>query len=141
MNLDLKNILNNSNNNIDNQQLKDYLAKNKLSAEEAHEVEMQMAKDDFMNDAVEGLQQIKDEPKLTDMVDQLNKQLHKHIAGSSKKRKRLFKDQPNTYLAIIIILLLLMLSFVVVKKYVEAHHSTSTLNSNSHNDMIWLAKK
>jgi len=57
MNNDLLNILSNSNKDIDNQQLMDYLSGH-LSPEQLHEVERSMADSEFMNDAVEGLQNI-----------------------------------------------------------------------------------
>jgi hypothetical protein len=57
MSNDLKNILSNSNKDIDNQQLMDYLS-NQLSESKMHEVERSMADDAFINDAVEGLQQV-----------------------------------------------------------------------------------
>ena len=52
---DLLNILSNSNKDIDNQKLMDYLA-GKLSAQEKHDFEKQMAESAMVNDAVEGLQ-------------------------------------------------------------------------------------
>ena len=55
---ELKDILSNLNKDIEQQKLLDYLNK-KLSAGESHELEKQMADDEFMNDAVEGLEEIK----------------------------------------------------------------------------------
>ena len=55
---DLKDILSNLNKEIEQEKLLEYLNKN-LSAAEAHEVEKQMANDEFMNDAVEGLEKFK----------------------------------------------------------------------------------
>ena len=57
MNNDLKDILSNSNKDIDNQLLLAYLS-DELSKSNTHEVEKTMADDPFMNDAIEGLQQI-----------------------------------------------------------------------------------
>ena len=51
MNNDLKDILSNSNKDIDNKHLMDYLS-NQLSQEESHAIEKKMAEDEFMNDAV-----------------------------------------------------------------------------------------
>ena len=51
---ELKDILSNLNKDIEQEKLLDYLNK-KLSAADAHEVEKQMAGDEFINDAVEGL--------------------------------------------------------------------------------------
>lgn len=56
MNHDLLNILSNSNKDIDNQKLMDYLA-GKLSEAEKHEVERWMADNDFADEAMEGLEQ------------------------------------------------------------------------------------
>jgi hypothetical protein len=115
---DLKNILSHSNKDIDNQQLMDYLGGNKLPVEKMHEVEMQMADDPFVNDAVEGLQKITDENKLSGIVEQLNKNLHKQLSNS-RKNKRKPTYQPNTYLTIVILLLLIVMSFIVVKKLLD----------------------
>ena len=114
MDNDLKDILANSNKDIDNQQLMDYLS-NQLSKTEAHGVEANMAEDEFMNDAVEGLQKIESKIKIEDYVAQLNNELIKKIAKNKiKKEKRKFKNQPTTYIAIVIILLLLIVSFIIL---------------------------
>ncbi len=113
----LKDILNNSNKDIDNQQLMDYLSK-KLSAQDHHELEKLMADDAFMNDAVEGLEQIGDTKKLGVSVEELNKELQKQLAKRKmRKDKRKFKEQPWTYIAVLILLLLIIICYIVVKKY------------------------
>lgn len=115
----LKDILSNLNKDIEQDKLLDYLNK-KLSAADAHEVEKQMADDDFMNDAVEGLQQFNDKQKLSLLVEQLNSDLKKQTAKKNKlKQKRKLKDQPGLYISIIILLLLLVISFVIIKKYLD----------------------
>ena len=55
---ELLNILSNSNKDIDNQKLMDYLS-GKLSAGEKHDFEKTLVDSEMMNDAVEGLQKIK----------------------------------------------------------------------------------
>ncbi len=116
MNNDLKDILANSNKDIDNQQLMDYLSQH-ISQADSHDVEEQMADDAFINDAVEGLQQFKPTDNLRVYVEQLNNDLQKQIAKNKKrKEKRKIKDQPYTYFAIILILLLLVICYVVLKK-------------------------
>src|SRR5450759_3761972 len=72
-------ILYNSNKDIDNQKLMDYLSA-KLSAEEKHEIEKQMADSDFVNDAVEGLEDVKNKKDLSFFVEQLNADLHKQLS-------------------------------------------------------------
>ncbi|MEJ7673526.1 MAG: hypothetical protein WKF59_12665 [Chitinophagaceae bacterium] len=77
-------ILSNSNKDIDNQKLMNYLS-GKLSAEEKHEVEKQMADSDFMNDAVEGLDEVKNKKELAFFVEQLNSELHKQLEKKKKE--------------------------------------------------------
>ena len=123
MNNDLKNILSNSNKDIDNQQLMDYLS-NRLSKAESHEVEKNMADDDFMNDAVEGLQIMESKKDVQAYVEQLNNDLHKQIDKNKIRKDKLkLKDQTNIYITIIVILVLLIISFVILKKYLDSKHS------------------
>lgn len=120
MNNDLKDILSNSNKDIDNQKLMDYLT-NELSRTASHEVEENMSDDEFLNDAVEGLQEIKSTRNLEEYVEQLNFDLQKQTAKNKKrKEKRRFKDQPYTYLIIAILLILTIICFVVIKKQLDA---------------------
>src|ERR1700760_786400 len=98
MNKDLLNILSNSNKDIDNQQLMDYLS-GKLSGESLHEIEASMAENDFLNDAVEGLQQVKNKKDVTRYVEELNAEMQKNLARKKARRlKRRFKDDPWSYL-------------------------------------------
>lgn len=113
---DLKDILSNSNKDIDNQQLMDYLSHH-ISRADSHQLEENMAGDAFMNDAVEGLQEFKPTKDLQLFVNQLNNDLQKKILKNKKrKEKRTIKDQPYTFFAIILILLLLIICYVVLKK-------------------------
>lgn len=116
----LKDILNNSNKDIDNQKLMDYLSK-KLSEQESHELEKLMADDDFMNDAVEGLEQMGDTKKVGVSVEELNRELQKQLAKKKQRReKRKWKEQPWSYVAVIILLLLIVICYLVLKKYFNA---------------------
>lgn len=113
---DLLNILSNSNKDIDNQQLMDYLS-GKLSDKEKHEVEQSMADSDFMNDAVEGLQEFSDKKDVQVYVDQLNKDLQKNLQKKKLRReKRRLKEYPWIYFAILLILLLCIAAWFVVHK-------------------------
>src|SRR5579872_6176103 len=78
MNKDWLNILSNSNKDIDNQQLMDYLS-GKLSGDALHEVERSMAENEFLNDAVEGLQKVRDKKDMQAYVDQLNTTMQKSL--------------------------------------------------------------
>jgi len=114
MNNDLKDILANSNKDIDNQELLNYLS-NHLSQAKNHEIEKALADDDFMNDAVEGLQQLKNND-IPFHLEKLNEGLLQQLGKKKERKKRRWKDNPQTYLIIVIILLLLMLCYVIVKR-------------------------
>ena len=114
---DLKDILSNLNKDIEQEKLLDYLNKN-LSAAEAHEVEKQMAQDEFMNDAVEGLENFRNKKDLSLLVQQLNRELKKQTEKKKAKReKRKLKDQPWLYITIVTLLLLVIIAYIVIKKY------------------------
>jgi len=123
---DLKDILSNLNHDIEQDKLLDYLNK-KLSAPEAHEVEKQMADDEFMNDAVEGLEKFDNKKDLSLYVEQLNRDLKKQLAKKRmRKEKRKLKDQPWLYFAIIILLVLLIICYVVIKKHIGNQRKAAT---------------
>lgn len=116
---ELKDILSNLNKDIEQEKLLDYLNKN-LSASDAHEVEKQMADDEFMNDAVEGLEDFKSKKELGIYVQQLNAGLKKQLdKKKQRKEKRKLKEQPWLYFTIALLLILAIVSFVLVKKYLE----------------------
>ena len=126
MSEDLKDILSNLNKEIEQEKLLDYLNK-KLSAPEAHEVEKQMADDEFMNDAVEGLEKFNNKQDVSLFVDQLNRDLKKQLDKKRmRKEKRKLKDQPWIYFAITILLVLLIVCYVLVKKYIDTRNKTAT---------------
>ncbi|MDQ2721414.1 MAG: hypothetical protein M3Z26_16875 [Bacteroidota bacterium] len=116
---DLLNILINSNKDIDNQKLMDYLS-DKLSAGEKHDFEKALIDSDLMNDAVEGLQKFKDKNELNLFVEQLNSKLKKQI-GKKKttKQKRRLKDMPWLYFSIIMIIIIILISFFVIWKHLK----------------------
>ena len=113
---DLLNILSNSNKDIDNQILMDYLS-GKLSAEDKHAIEKEMIDSDFMNDAVEGLESFKKQTDINEYASQLNKNLRKKLETKKLKRnKRKIKDIPWFYYAIILVLILVIAGFLILKK-------------------------
>jgi hypothetical protein len=116
MNPDLLNILSNSNKDIDNQLLMDYL-NGKLSGEQKHEVERLIAESDFMRDAVEGLEPIAAKRDLTRYVEELNAAMQKNLQKKKLRReKRRFRDNPWTYLAILLIILLCIAAYEILHK-------------------------
>lgn len=111
-----KDILSNLNKDIEQEKLLQYLNRNMSDAEQ-HAFEKQMNDDEFMNDAVEGLQSIEDKKKIGVLIQQLNgglkKQLKKRKDG---KQKRKIAEQPMLYFSIILILLLIITAYLVIKK-------------------------
>jgi len=74
----------------------------------------------FTDDAMEGLQEIKNKEKISSLVEQLNRDLHKKLEKKKKKREKLrLKDQPWLYIAVFIILLLIVLSYIVIHRMLQ----------------------
>ena len=112
----LLNILSESNKDIDNQKLMDYIS-GRLSDESKHEVEKWMIDNPFFNEAVEGLEQAGGETKVRSSVDQINRQLAKYLQQKkTRKEKRKLRSNPWTYVAVVIILFLAILIYLVVSR-------------------------
>lgn len=121
MNKDLLKILADSNKDIDNQRLMDYL-NGKLSAEELHEVERSMADSEFLNDAVEGLQQISNKKNMQAYVDELNASMQKTLEKKKQRRlKRRLKEDPWGLLAVVLIIALCILAYIVIHRMLLKH--------------------
>ena len=115
----LKDILSHLSSEVDQEALLKYL-EGRLSDEERHDVEKKMMTSNFNDDAMEGLQEIKNKERITSLVEQLNRDLHKKLEKKKKKREKLrFKDQPWFYIAILILLLLIVLSFIVINRMLQ----------------------
>ncbi len=114
---DLLNILSDSNKDIDNQKLMDYLS-GKLAGQEKHDFEKQMAENEMMNDAVEGLQQIKDHKKLETYVEQIQKDLNHYIhhKKSRRDRKLRWKSDQWIYISVLIVLMLIVAAYLVLSR-------------------------
>jgi hypothetical protein len=115
MSSNLFDILSNKNNGIDTQKLIDYL-NDRLSDQEKYAVEKWMSDNDLVNEAVEGLQHIKNKKNLQTYVDQLNKNLHIQLQQKKQLRqKRKLKEYPWIYFTIVLILLLCVIAFLVIR--------------------------
>ena len=126
---ELLDILSNSNKDIDNQKLMDYLS-GKLSAEDKHEIEKQITDSEFVNDALEGLEKIKNKKDISFLVEKLNKDFYKQLdKKKTKKHKRTLKDHPWVYITIIIILFLTIIAFIVIKKHLDNANKINTISS------------
>lgn len=116
MNNDLLNILSNSNKDIDNQKLMDYLS-GKLSEQEKHEVERWMADNDFSEEAMEGLQQFKEPKRLQSYVEMLHNNLAKQLQQKKARReKRKIKETPWLYVSVFLVLLFAVIAYIVIKR-------------------------
>ena len=108
---ELLNILSDSNKDIDNHKLMDYIS-GKLSAEQRHEVEKWMVDNPFFNEAVEGLQGA-DAGKVTTSVEEINAALRKYLKQRKVRRERnIFPVNLWTYLAVIFVLALVVLVYL-----------------------------
>ena len=115
----LKDILSNLSTEVDQETLLKYL-EGRLTDEQKHELEKKMLSSDFDNDAMEGLQEIKDKARILSVVEKLNRDLHKKLEKKKRRREKFrFKDQPWLYVAIVIILLLIILSYVVIHRMLQ----------------------
>ena len=80
-----------------------------------------MADDEFMNVAVEGLENFKNKKDVSLLVQQLNNELKKQTAKKkARKEKRKLKDQPWLYISLVTLLLLVIIAYLVIKKYLPA---------------------
>ena len=115
----LKDILSHLSPEVDQETLIRYL-EGRLSDEQRHDIEKKMLATNFTDDAMDGLQEIKNKEKISSLVEQLNRDLHKKLEKKKKKREKLrFKDHPWLYIAIFIILLLIVLSYMVIQRMLQ----------------------
>jgi hypothetical protein len=106
-----------ANEQLNEEQLLNYL-ENNLSDNERHALEMQMADNDFINDAVEGLQDFKSKQNIQHYVNQLNHHLIKQTTKKRiRKRKRKLKQQDWIVISVMIVIVLCLLGYVVVKEF------------------------
>ncbi len=113
---DLKDILQ-EDEDMHQEELLRYLEGN-ATPEERFTIEKQMADSDFVNDAIEGLQDFQDKKKIQQYAAQLNLQLRKQTNRKRKiKLKLIIKDQNWVLIAIVTILLFCVLAYWVIRIY------------------------
>ncbi len=116
---DLLNILSNSNKDIDNQKLMDYLS-DKLSAAEKHEFEKTLLDSEMESDAVEGLNQFKNKKDPVALAEELNLKLKQQLQKKKfSKSKRRFKEFRWLYVAITLIIIFILIAFILVSKFLK----------------------
>ncbi len=112
----LKEILTHLNPEIDQETLLLYLQE-KLDGDRKHEVEKQLADNDFASEALEGLVELKDQRRINVIVDQLNRDLKKKVERKKQRREKMkIKDLSWLYISVIIVLLLLIISYMLVHR-------------------------
>ncbi len=75
---------------------------------------------EFLSDASEGLDQLKDSKQLESVLQNLNQQLHRHLTPKKvHKRKRSIGDLSWSYWAVIIILLVCIVGYVIVRMLIR----------------------
>ena len=114
MSENFKDILSHLSTEVDQETLLLYLH-GKLSEEKKHEVEKKLMENEFADDAVEGLQEIKDKQQIQYMVEMLNRDLKKKTEKKKQRREKMkIKDQPWLYISILILILLIVLSYIII---------------------------
>jgi anti-sigma factor RsiW len=102
---------------VDPHKLMDYL-EGKLSDKEKHEVESVLADSAFMDDAAEGLNEMKDKQKIASILFELNSQLHKK---TQQRRKLQFSNRlpfPGWLIfTTVTIILLIVLAYIIFRMY------------------------
>jgi hypothetical protein len=112
----LKDILSNLSPDIDQETLLLYL-QGQLSAEKKHEVEKQLLLNEFEDDAVTGLEEVKDKAQLAYVIEMMNRDLRKKTAMKKKRRDKLkLKDQPWLYISALILILLIVLCYFTLQR-------------------------
>lgn len=116
----LKDILSHLNTDIDQETLLLYL-QDKLPPDIKHDIEKKLSENEFANDALEGLQDVKDKRQIAHMVEMLNRDLRKKVEEKKRRRDKLkWKEQPWLYLVIFIFLMLIILCYMVLHRMMNA---------------------
>ena len=112
----LKDILTHLKTTPDQEALLRYL-QNNLSNEDTHDLEAQINDDEFLEDALEGLDAVQKDRNIEEIIQELNLGLKKQIL--TKKKPRRLKGIPKqtwTIYAILCILLLCLMAYWVISK-------------------------
>lgn len=110
---DLTNIWN-ADDELNEEQLMNY-ANNKSSDEEAHNVEQKMNNSQFVNDAVEGLQNFSSTEKMNTYVQQINENLHTRLVEKKRKKDKGITNLSWQIIAVITIIILCVLGYVIIE--------------------------
>lgn len=110
---DLKKILSNKIEPINNQKLADYL-KGDLSKQEQYNVELGLNENDpFLQDAIDGLKDTKIDIDLT--IFEINNKLKKKLVKDQKKTNRKLNIQSIILIAVLLVLLLMTVGYIITR--------------------------
>lgn len=112
----LKDILSHLSTEIDQETLLLYL-QGQLAPEKQHELEKQFMENEFVADALEGLQQFEDKNALSQVAAQLNYDLKKKTAKKVKRKKQSIQAEPWLFVTLFIILLLIVLCYIIIYRF------------------------
>lgn len=107
--------MNNESGTYNDDLLKQYLD-GKLTGDDLHRFELQMQDSAMLNDAVEGLQQIKQPQNIEVYTNELNKHLKAYTAGKKQRRNKR-ETGANIWgiIAIAIIITLCIAGYMIIK--------------------------
>lgn len=115
MNNDILKILAQSNKDIDNQKLMDYLS-NKMGDIDRNEMESTASASDLYLDAIEGLEKLNNSRKIEEITNEINQSLKKKLVAKRKRKEKKPISDSLMYYSIIIILLLAVITFIIIRK-------------------------
>ncbi len=119
MNKDFKPILSDLNTEIEQAKLIQYL-NNELSDKEQQSLESNHIDDEFINDALEGLEHLQNKKNFKSIQKELNNRINKEIKNKKRRKsKRLLKESPWVYFAIILLLILLGASYFIITRILQ----------------------
>lgn len=119
MSENFKDILSHLSTEVDQETLLLYL-QGKLSEEKKHELEKRLLENEFANDAMEGLQEMKNKQQISYMVEMLDRDLKKKLQKKKQRKEKMkIKDQPWIYIAIFILILLIVISYIVIHRLLK----------------------
>lgn len=93
----------------DQQQLLDYI-EGRLDEESKAALELQLAADPLLRDAVEGLAKLRDRSKLNDIKKHIDRSLIQRL--KRRNRRMLRREKPNQLIIVVATVLLLMLTAI-----------------------------
>jgi anti-sigma factor RsiW len=88
---------------VHHQEMQDYL-QGKMTPEQANAFEQMMQDDDFMDDAVEGIQTMDEPSKANSIAEQLNRELYLQLHQKKQRRERRKMDDMKWIIAAVFFL-------------------------------------